>query len=227
MKSGFWPSQAGGLLLLPLRALALVTGSKSFAHPVTGFAALNRRGLHAWRSRAEVAALPAISREMREGDPVTRRIALTPAVLARDAALATLLDHPSFQALTRYIASTGAEPMASVQTILLHDVAEAGGPLTYVPGSHRLTRRRLAWQRADSRRASLRRSGGASPSRPFAAAPMERLLPMIRRRKVTLQWWLQDLLAPLGLLRAVWHEAPRGAFDPGVVTGLDPAGVSR
>ena len=329
-------------LLLPFRALAVFTGSKSFAHPVIGSPALNRRGLHAWRTilagrfaaarrrqlarlvspadiaafahdgfvekrdflppaifaalRAEVASLPAASREMREGDAITRRIALTPGVLARCPALAALLDHPQWQGLTRYVASYGAEAPMAVQTILshtapgeadpqtalhmdtfhptmkawffLHDVAEADGPLTYVPGSHRLTPRRLAWQRAESRRAALRRSGGAfriatamlprlhlppprcfavpantlvvadtfglhargassrasirveiyatgrpSPFRPFAAAPLDRLLPWLRRRKVALQWWAQDRLAPLGLMRPVWQPAPRGAYD--------------
>lgn len=329
-------------LLLPFRALAVLTGAKSFAHPVIGSPALNRRGLHVWRTRlamrlaemrrrrlahlvapadraafardgfvekrgvlppalfaalqAEVAALPAASREMREGDAVTRRIPLTPEVLARSPGLAALLDHPDWRGLTRFVASYGAEPMVAVQTILshvatgeadpqtalhmdtfhptmkawffLHDVADSDGPLTYVPGSHRLTPRRLAWQRAESRRAAVRRSGGAfrlppemlprlhlpparrfavpantlvvadtfglhargassgatmrveiyamsrpSPFRPFAGAPIERLVPALRRRKVQLQWWLQDRLAPLGLLRAVWRPAPRGAFD--------------
>lgn len=248
--------------------------------------------------RREVEALPALAREMREGDAITRRIALTPEVLARCPALSALLGSPEWRGLTRYVASSDAEPVVYVQTILSHavpgaeedpqtalhmdtfhptmkawffltDVAEEDGPLTYVPGSHRLTPRRLAWQRQESVRAARRGGGGAfrataavvsrlrlpparrfavpgntlvvadtfglhargkstrptlrveiyatgrpTPFKPWAAAPLERLLPALRRRKSVLYWWLHDRLAPLGLMRTTWRPVHRGAFDP-------------
>jgi hypothetical protein len=241
------------LLLLPWHALAVLTRAKGFASPVIGSPALNRLGLHVWRTRAaaamaarrrrrlaplvseadraafardgfverrdflptdvfaalrrDVAALPAASREMREGDAVTRHIALTPQVLARCPGLRALVEHPEFRGLTRYVAGSSAEPWIAVQTVLshavagddgpqtrlhmdtfhpnikawffLHEVAEADGPLTYVPGSHLPTRRRLAWQRAESIRAA-RRGGGGAFRIPAAQLPRLRLPPARR-----------------------------------------------
>jgi hypothetical protein len=86
---------------------------------------------------------------------------------------------PAWRGLVRYVGSADAEPIVYLQTIashaaegggidpqlLLHadtfhpsikawlfltDVAEDDGPFVYVPGSHRLTEGRLAWERSMS-----------------------------------------------------------------------------
>lgn len=129
-----------------------------------------RDALRRWRGPA---------REMRQGDAITRRIALDPAILAAIPELAALNAHPDWQGLIRYVSSFDAQPVSYVQTILarldgttavdpqlrlhadafqpsakawlfLEDVPEDEGPLTYVAGSHRLTPERIAWEKAMS-----------------------------------------------------------------------------
>jgi hypothetical protein len=81
-------------------------------------------------------------------------------------------------ALMRFAGATGGQPVISIQCILanrgvgaddpqcdinadnfhstskawffVHDVGPDDGPFSYVPGSHRLTAQRLAWERAQS-----------------------------------------------------------------------------
>ena len=114
-------------------------------------------------------------REITEGDTIMRKIALDPVTLAKLPALAALLRLPGWRGLIRYVGSRDAEPVVWIQSILRHacdgtsdpqtalhadtfhptvkawlfltDVAEESGPFTYVPGSHRLTAERLAWER--------------------------------------------------------------------------------
>src|SRR5438045_5371267 len=114
-------------------------------------------------------------REIGEGDTILRKIALDPKTLAALPALGRLLRHPEWRGLIRYIGSRDAEPVVWIQSILRHahdgpadpqtalhadtfhptvkawlfltDVAADAGPFTYVPGSHRLTPQRLAWER--------------------------------------------------------------------------------
>src|ERR1051325_724797 len=116
-----------------------------------------------------------ILREIGEGDPILRKIALDPKTLAALPALGRLLRHPEWRGLIRYIGSRDAEPVVWIQSILRHahegpadpqtalhadtfhptvkawlfltDVAAEAGPFTYVPGSHRLTPERLDWER--------------------------------------------------------------------------------
>jgi hypothetical protein len=116
------------------------------------------------------------AREMVQGDAITRRIAIDPPMLAAVPGLAPLLRDPRWRGLMRYVASFDSEPLYYVQSILSHrvdaapdpqthlhadafhpslkawyflsDVAEDDGPLTYVPGSHRQTPARLAWEQA-------------------------------------------------------------------------------
>ncbi len=104
-----------------------------------------------------------------------RKVALGSQALARLPALAAgCCAHRNGAALIRYAGSRDAEPVVWIQSILRHacdgpsdpqtalhadtfhptvkawlfltDVADDGGPFTYVPGSHRLTPQRLAWE---------------------------------------------------------------------------------
>lgn len=130
----------------------------------------------ALRERLLERASPA--REMLQGDTITRRIAVDEAMLRDIPELAALLKTPRWRGLVRYVASYASEPLYYIQTILSHradappdpqealhadtfhptmkawyfltDVAEDEAPFTYVPGSHRLTPKRLAWEKARS-----------------------------------------------------------------------------
>jgi hypothetical protein len=114
-------------------------------------------------------------REISEGDTIMRKIALDRKALAELSALDAVLRSRGWHGLIRYVGSRDAEPVIWVQSILRHacagapdpqtllhadtfhptvkawlfltDVAEDAGPFTYVPGSHRLTAERLAWER--------------------------------------------------------------------------------
>jgi len=114
-------------------------------------------------------------REIAEGDTIMRKIALDPRALAALPALAGVLRSPQWRGLIRYVGSRDAEPVVWIQSLLRHacdgppdpqtalhadtfhpavkawlfltDVAADAGPFTYVPGSHRLTPERLAWER--------------------------------------------------------------------------------
>jgi hypothetical protein len=116
------------------------------------------------------------AREMLQGDTITRRMAVDPEMLRAVPGLAEALATPRLQALLRYVASDAGAPLFYIQSILSHvvdappdpqealhadtfhptmkawlfltDVAEDEGPFTYVPGSHRLTPERLAWEEA-------------------------------------------------------------------------------
>ncbi|MBM3607903.1 MAG: phytanoyl-CoA dioxygenase family protein [Alphaproteobacteria bacterium] len=124
--------------------------------------------------KAAILALRAPAREMVQGDTITRRIAIDPAVLAQAPHLRRLLASPSWRGLMHYTGSFASEPLYYIQTIIprfrdappdpqtdlhadtfhptmkawyfLHDVDASEGPFTYVPGSHRLTQERLAWE---------------------------------------------------------------------------------
>ncbi|HEX4506125.1 MAG TPA: phytanoyl-CoA dioxygenase family protein [Alphaproteobacteria bacterium] len=127
---------------------------------------------------AEVKAHRGVGRETQQGDTVTRRIALDPKTLARLPAVEKAIGLPAFQGITRYVNSFDIEPMFYVQTILTHvrkgspdpqlklhsdafqpsvkawlfltDVEERCAPFMYVPGSHKPTKARLAWEKAMS-----------------------------------------------------------------------------
>jgi hypothetical protein len=132
--------------------------------------------------RAALEAYRAPLRERFEGDSVLRKTTVTPEVLGRLPALARLLAMPDWDALIRYVGGRDAAPVVHLQSILQHvhagprdpqtfthadtfhptvkawfyltDVAKDGGPLTYVPGSHVLSRARLDWERRMSLRAA-------------------------------------------------------------------------
>ncbi len=118
------------------------------------------------------------ARETLQGDTVTRRIALDAVTLQNLPYTRQLLGNPVWQGLLSYVGSFRAQPLIYLQSILtnvrefrpdpqinlhadtfhssvkawlfLHDVAKDEGPFVYVPGSHRLTPARLAWERQRS-----------------------------------------------------------------------------
>ena len=118
------------------------------------------------------------ARQHQQGDTITRRIPIDPHLVAKVPQLRRLLQDKRYNALLSYIASTRSRPLYYIQTILmghasgpsdpqlelhsdtfhpslkawlfLTDVTDDEGPLTYVPGSHRLTPDRIAWEQARS-----------------------------------------------------------------------------
>jgi hypothetical protein len=126
------------------------------------------------RLRDAVMRHAAPAREMLQGDTITRRIAVDLDFLAAVPEVKALLAKRDWRGLNRYVGSFDQEPLTYVQTILSHirnskpdpqtdlhadtfhptvkafyfltDVAEDEGPFVYVPGSHRLTPARLAWE---------------------------------------------------------------------------------
>lgn len=128
--------------------------------------------------RDAVLNTPATAREMLQGDTVTRRIAIDSEYLKKVPLMRSLIAGERWKALVHYVASATTEPLYYVQTILTHrvdadpdpqtsfhsdtfhptmkawyfleDVAEDEGAFCYIPGSHRLTPERLAWEKQRS-----------------------------------------------------------------------------
>jgi len=118
------------------------------------------------------------SRVHQQGDTITRRVTVGPAMLNRIPQLGTLLRAPVWNGLMSYVASSRSKPLYYIQTILggvvdgpadpqlelhadtfhpslkawlfLTDVPDDGRPLTYVAGSHRLSPERIAWEHRKS-----------------------------------------------------------------------------
>jgi len=114
------------------------------------------------------------AREMRQGDAITRRIAVDPAMLRAVPALARFLGRRDIRGLFHYVATYRTTPLHYVQTIasnrpidesdpqetlhadsfhasmkawlFLRPVALDQGPFTYVRGSHRFTPERIEWE---------------------------------------------------------------------------------
>lgn len=117
-------------------------------------------------------------REHQQGDTITRRVPVGPSLRGRFPQLSVLLDSPTWKGVMAYVASTRSEPLYYIQTIaggvadgpsdpqlqlhsdtfhpsmkawlFLTDVSEDGRPLVYVPGSHRLSAARAAWEHRKS-----------------------------------------------------------------------------
>jgi len=114
------------------------------------------------------------AREMRQGDAITRRIAIDGEMLAAVPELKRFLKRADINALFHYVASYRTTPLHYVQTIVSSCVGEdpdpqetlhadtfhasmkswlflkpvdvEDGPFTYVPGSHRFTPERMEWE---------------------------------------------------------------------------------
>lgn len=128
--------------------------------------------------RAAILSYEAPAREMTQGDAITRRMAVDPAMLKCIPALQSLLARPDIVALLHYVASFRTTPLHYIQTIVskiggndadpqetlhadsfhaslkswlfLNPVTADDGPFTYVRGSHRFTPKRLAWEQRRS-----------------------------------------------------------------------------
>ncbi|MEO1191486.1 MAG: phytanoyl-CoA dioxygenase family protein [Pseudomonadota bacterium] len=127
---------------------------------------------HALREEVLAARQPVV--EHQEGDALTRHLRLDPAVLAALPRVKDLLRDPRWRQPLTYVAAFSVKPLLSVQSVFsqiapdsrdpqndlhcdsfyssmkawyyLDDVPAEAGPFVYVPGSHRLTEERLAWQ---------------------------------------------------------------------------------
>jgi len=125
--------------------------------------------------RAEITGLTADAREAVIGDTLTRLIPLDAVTLRGLRTTRTVLEGSRYRDLLAYVGSFKRRPHLYVQTIFsrhcdaepdvqsffhsdtfhptvkawlfLDEVAEDTTPFTYVPGSHRYNRRRLAWER--------------------------------------------------------------------------------
>ncbi len=124
--------------------------------------------------RREILGYEADAREMRQGNAITRRIAIDPAMLEAIPALQRLLARSDINAMFHYAASYKTTPLHYIQTIVsqsggededpqetahadsfhasmkawlfLNPVRLEDGPFTYVRGSHRFTPARLDWE---------------------------------------------------------------------------------
>lgn len=113
-------------------------------------------------------------RECIQGDTLTHRVLLDEDALRRLPRLQRLLEHPLFEPLLTYCGAHRKRPLHYIQSIkngaadgakdpqkalhadtfhptmkawfFLDDVEPERGPFTYVPGSNRCTRKRLAWE---------------------------------------------------------------------------------
>ena len=199
------------------------------------------------------------AREMVQGDTITRRIALDGAAQKAMPLVAELLRRPDWRGLVRYVGSFDQEPLYYIQTILaqvkeaapdpqtnlhadtfhpsmkawlfLTDVAEDEGPFVYVPGSHRLTQERLAWERDMSiEAATLADRYSARGSFRVDAAALERMrLPKPEAFAVpgntlvvadTVGFHARGFSARPSRRVEIWAYGRRNPFLPW--TGLDP-----
>jgi len=125
--------------------------------------------------RDEILKLKAEAREAVIGDTLTRLIPLDHVALRELPVARSVLDGPVYRNLLNFAGSFRRRPHLYVQTVFsrvcdgepdiqsfyhsdtfhptvkswffLEDVTEDATPFTYVPGSHRLNKRRLAWER--------------------------------------------------------------------------------
>ena len=197
---------------------------------------------------------------MYEGNAVTRRTPLTPDVVKDNPAIKAFLESKEWTGLICYIGGFDVEPVISVQTIFaeatpkgkgkdpqtnlhmdtfhstvkawffLYDVPMDEGPFTYVRGSHKLTKRRLAWQK---RKSVLSAQNG--PVEPFAFLQANSNICICLNRQPLpcrpIHWWLvihsafmRAALRAVASVRVEIYASQRpNPFLP--VVGLDTAAL--
>jgi Phytanoyl-CoA dioxygenase (PhyH) len=149
----------------------------------------------------EVGACRRDAFEYVEGRATTRRVPVDLKTARALPQCRGLIESPGWRGLLRYVAACNTPPSVFVEVIetrgevraidpqtklhmdtfhptmkawlFLTDVREDQGPFTYVPGSHRPTRRRLAWQRGRSVAAS--RGGPTGGAFRIDASELKRL----------------------------------------------------
>ncbi|WP_366555180.1 phytanoyl-CoA dioxygenase family protein [Aquibaculum sediminis] len=127
---------------------------------------------HFERLNSEVRAFKGPGWECHQGDTITHRILLDQETLSDLPATQAFIEHPTYRRLLAWSGARAGAPVFYIQRILNHlregapdpqrhlhtdtfhptvkawlfldDVDERKGPFTYVPGSHRFTRQRLA-----------------------------------------------------------------------------------
>lgn len=212
--------------------------------------------------KEQVVTLAAPARRQIQGDAMTRRIPLDNKVLASLPALRAVIESPQWLGLLRYVGSSRLEPLVYIQTIFaqvlparrdpqtdlhadtfhssvkawlfLTDVSAEQGPFVYVPGSHRMTRRRLAWER----RASL--SAAQNPDPELAHGSLRITAAAVRRLGFdeprvfavpqntlivadTLGFHARGVSAGPSARLEIWAYGRRNPFLPWL--GLDPAAM--
>jgi hypothetical protein len=115
-----------------------------------------------------------VQREARQGDTLTHRAVLSPEVLQHQPAIEKLFSNKYFKQLARFTSGHFRELLFYLEEVknqycqgatdpqktfhndtfhpsmkcwlFIDDVSESTGPFTYVPGSHKLSWKRLKWQ---------------------------------------------------------------------------------
>ena len=224
---------------------------RDFLRPAA-FAALSR----------QVLSYAAPARQQAQGDAITRRIALDRRALACLPAVRAMVESPEWLGLVRYIGSFALEPFLYLQTIFaqarqappdpqtrlhadtfhptvkawffLTDVGEDQGPLLYVRGSHRPTRRRLAWERRMSLSARYSSDFQSARGSLRISAPMLRRLGFdepevfaVPRNTLvvadTMGFHARGIASRPSARAEIWAYGRRNPFLPW--SGLDPAGM--
>ena len=212
--------------------------------------------------KRQVLSFAAPARQQVQGDAITRRIALDRRALTCLPAVRAVVESPEWLGLVRYIGSFKLEPFLYVQTIFaqtreappdpqtrlhadtfhptvkawffLTDVGEDQSPLIYVPGSHRPTRRRLAWERRMSLTARQSADFQSSRGSPRISAPMLRHLGFAEPRVFvvphntlvvadTMGFHARGIATRRSARSEIWAYGRRNPFLPWL--GLDAAGL--